>query len=65
MNPEETGPAESTDPPQWGDGRLVIRRPEVPDSDIAAMSVITNDDQHAALSSAVRDLVARLRQDDT
>jgi hypothetical protein len=49
MNPEETEPAESIEPPPWGDGRLVIRRPELPDSDIAAMSVITNDDQHAAL----------------
>ena len=48
---------ESNVDPHWGDGRLVVRRPEVPDSDIAAMSVIRSIGESETLSRVVRSLV--------
>ncbi|MBF5029299.1 hypothetical protein AB0893_11905 [Micromonospora aurantiaca] len=49
---------------EWGDGRLVVRRAEVPDSDIVDMTVVTTRAQHLALNAIVYALVDRIREAD-
>lgn len=49
---------------EWGDGRLVVRRAEVPDSDIANMTVVTTRAQHLALNAIVYALVDKIREED-
>jgi len=63
--PRETGrPPEEGANPHWGDGRLVMRRPEVPDSDIAAMSVINSAAEAATLSKAVHLLIQQYKSNE-
>ncbi|MGC4894663.1 hypothetical protein [Micromonospora sp. DT31] len=49
---------------EWGDGRLVVRRAEVPDSDIVDMTVVTTRAQHLALNAIVYALVDKIREED-
>ncbi|KOX11775.1 hypothetical protein ACWD6L_19185 [Micromonospora profundi] len=49
---------------EWGDGRLVVRRAEVPDSDIAGMTVVTTRAEHIALNAIVYALVDKIREED-
>ncbi len=39
--------------PYWGDGRLVYRRPESRNSEIAARNIIFSDEESAELSQAL------------
>lgn len=48
----------------WRNGRLVVRRPEVPDSDIAGMTVVTTRKEHFALNAVVYALIDRIREED-
>jgi hypothetical protein len=48
----------------WRNGRLVVRRPEVPDSDITGMTVVTTREEHLALDAVVYALVDRIRAED-
>lgn len=48
----------------WGRDRLVVRRPEVPDSDITDMIAASDRVQRMVLSAAVQRVIEEVKQDD-
>jgi hypothetical protein len=60
--------AESVENPQedpsWKDGRLVVRRPEIPDSQVASMNVPLTRQRKRLLAEIVLELINEKRQRD-
>ena len=48
----------------WGRDRLVVRRPEVPDSDITKMIAASDRVQRMVLSAAVHRVIEEVKKDD-
>jgi hypothetical protein len=48
----------------WGRDRLVVRRPEVPDSDITRMIAASDRVQRMVLTAAVHRVIEEVRQHD-
>jgi hypothetical protein len=59
----DPSPLESEDT-SWKDGRLVLRRPEIPDSQLARMNVPLTRARRRVLSNIIYDLISEKRQED-